>query len=67
MEAALDYGQSQGVKCMYVHVEASNAAAKKCYQDVLGFTPEAEETENDERLLSRPRRLLLVRRLDGEK
>eukprot|EP00884_Botryococcus_braunii_P022201 jgi/Botrbrau1/8665/Bobra.0087s0018.1 len=61
MQTAMEEAVRRGVSCLYVHVERHNLPARACYQDALGFEVESEETENDERLLNRPRRMLLRR------
>lgn len=54
---------AQGVRYMYVHVAADNAAAVQLYMGPGGFGLEQEESEAAARALGRPRRLLLVQEL----
>jgi ribosomal protein S18 acetylase RimI-like enzyme len=48
---------------LYVHVVADNIAARRLYEDKLGFEIEKEEKEALARSLNRPRRLLLQKQL----
>jgi ribosomal protein S18 acetylase RimI-like enzyme len=64
MQAAESAASSSGVEHLYVHVVADNAPAKRLYER-LGFAVEAEESEGYARSLSRPRRLILHKRLGG--
>ena len=56
-------GRSAGVEELYVHVVADNTAAVQLYCHSCDFEVEAEEAHGQAQLLSRPRRLLLHRRL----
>jgi hypothetical protein len=54
-----------GASDLYVHVADDNAPAEELYLS-CGFGEEAREQEAVARLLNRPRRILLHRRLPAE-
>ncbi len=60
--AAADAARAQGVRHLYVHCVADNAAARALY-DAAGFGVESEESAADARARAHPRRLLLTRAL----
>lgn len=62
MAAAEAAAAGAGVRHLYVHVVADNAAAERLYVGA-GFEVEREETEAVARQLQRPRRKILHKRL----
>jgi ribosomal protein S18 acetylase RimI-like enzyme len=62
MSAAEAHAAQAGVRHLYVHVVADNAAAVALYGR-MGYEVEAEEGEAQARALGRPRRKILHKRL----
>jgi ribosomal protein S18 acetylase RimI-like enzyme len=55
---------ARGIRSLYVHVVAGNAAGLRLYE-ACGFGVEAEEGADDARRRQHPRRLLLGKALAG--